>query len=118
MEEQKQAPPSSIEGSQADEDHWLSFKNQHEGISSKFQIKKSFYNEAKSNAKKIRSNKKNPTKSHTYYSKIKSGLSSPLHSEKQQDHIYQTAIPNTVDISLIFPSYLELDHLYLRRTGK
>ena len=99
MEEHKEVPPSSIEGSEDNNnsDSWLTFKNQHEGISSKVQIKKSFYNEAKSNTKKLRSNKKNPTKSGSYYTKKKSGLSSPIYPEKQEDHIYQTAIPNTVN---------------------
>ena len=70
---------------------WLTFKSKHEDITSKVEMRRDFYEETKANAKKLRSNKKNPTKQSTYYT-----ASSPLHPGKSEDHIYQTAIPNTV----------------------
>lgn len=70
---------------------WLTFKSKHEDITSKVEMRRDFYEETKANAKKLRSNKKNPTKKASYYS-----ASSPLHPSKSEDHIYQTAIPNTV----------------------
>lgn len=70
---------------------WLTFQSKHGDLTSKVEMKRSFYNETKANVKKMRSNKKNPTKQASYYT-----ASSPLHPSKSEDHIYQTAVPNTV----------------------
>jgi len=75
---------------------WLYFKNTIDDINSSLTIKQRFYQETKSNAKKIRFNKKNPTKSSKYYTESLQSAASPMHPGKAEDHIYQTAIPNTI----------------------
>lgn len=101
MEEEQKVPlPSApqLTSTNSQSNPWLSFKNTIDEVTSSIHIKQRFYQETKSNAKKIRSNKKNPTKSSKYYMESLQGASSPLHPTKAEDHIYQTAIPNTVEL--------------------
>ncbi len=78
---------------------WVSVKNDWNNIRSKFYIKKEFHQEHKTNFKKIRFNKRNPTKTLDYYQQY------PLYKDanvfldfnKVHDRIYQNSIPNTVN---------------------
>jgi len=100
MEEEQKIPlpsPPQLTSTDSQSNPWLSFKNTIDDVTSSIHIRQRFYQETKSNAKKMRSNKKNPTKSSKYYMESLQGASSPLHPTKAEDHIYQTAIPNTVD---------------------
>jgi len=98
---------------------WVSVKNDWNNIRSKFYIKKEFHHEHKTNFKKIRFNKRNPTKTMDYYQQY------PLYKDanvfldfnKVHDRIYQNSIPNTVNPLTPVDSKL-LDHLYLRRAGQ
>jgi len=77
---------------------WVSVKNDWNNIRSKFYIKKEFHHEHKTNFKKIRFNKRNPTKTLDYYQQY------PLYKDanvfldfnKVHDRIYQNSIPNTI----------------------
>jgi len=99
MEEEQKIPlpsPPQLTSTDSQSNPWLSFKNTIDDVTSSIHIRQRFYQETKSNAKKMRSNKKNPTKSSKYYMESLQGASSPLHPTKAEDHIYQTAIPNTI----------------------
>ena len=93
-EEHKIQPPGLPSGQEASDksDEWLCFKNQYEDLTSKVHLKKQFYEKTKLTAKKIRSNKKNPTKA----SNSQFSADSPMLPKISEDSIYQTAIPNTV----------------------
>lgn len=81
---------------------WLAFQNTYDAYSNKAYISKDFYAEHQSCAKKYRCNKKNPTKSKDYYQEKKKYDKSGCNAKKPSDNIYETAIPNTVRLSLNF----------------
>ncbi len=78
------------------ENSWLCFENEFEEIPSTFKVKKSFYEEMKAYHKKIRINKKVPTKATMPLQKSTDPFDSPIQSPSNEDCVYQTAIPNTV----------------------
>ena len=90
MDEEEKIAPQQLEEVSDKPDEWLSFKTNFEELTSKVHVRKDFYEKTKLNSKKMRCNKKNPTKSHS-----NSGESPMLHTISE-DKIYQTAIPNTV----------------------
>lgn len=119
MEEEQKVPPQHPPVNHTGHANpWLFFKNQYEDIVSKVNLRKTFYEESKKNAKKVRSNKKNPTKNSSYYSTENAGNASPIYPSKKEDHIYQTAIPNTVIFifELIFLYYNRL-HTLMKALG-
>ena len=79
-------------------DEWLSYQNKNNGVDSKFYVNKDFHQEHKENLRKLRFNKRNPTKGPTYYENISvSGENpAPLSFSSPCDHIYQSSLPNTV----------------------
>ena len=75
---------------------WLAFQNKFDAYSNKAYISKEFYAEHKSCSKKLRCNKKNPTKTQSYCQEKKRPDKSGCNAQKPSDNIYETAIPNTV----------------------
>ena len=79
-------------------EEWVSVKNEVNDIKSRYYIKKEYLHEHKTNSKKLRFNKRNPTKNSDYYydNPLYKDANCLLDSVKTYDRIYQNAIPNTV----------------------
>lgn len=86
---------------EASRNPWISYRNSYNDIDSKCSIRSNFFDENRSNTRKLHFNKKNPTKSSRYYQDVqkqtfKTGVI--LDSGSTNDHIFQTSLPNAVDI--------------------
>lgn len=79
-------------------DDWLSFKSQHDDISSKFYLSKDFYEEQKGSLKHFRFNRRNCSRVPRYCDQdlASMGPETSFDHEKLHDQVYQSSIPNTV----------------------
>mgnify|MGYP003577135180 FL=1 len=75
---------------------WLAFQTKSEGYSNKTYINQDFYKEHRSIARKFRFNKRNPSKTPVSCEDSFSDQRCGVFTQKTQDLIYETAVPNTV----------------------
>ena len=85
-------------------DDWLSFKSQHDDISSKFYLSKEFYEEQKGSLKHFRFNRRNCSRVPRYCDQdlASVGPDTSFDHQKLHDQVYQCSVPNTVTLFAIY----------------
>lgn len=81
---------------------WACFQNKANNCHNKTYINKDFYEEHRSSCKKFRSNKKNGCNPCESVEEAKICPQSSNLGHKSKDVAYETAIPNTVNVFLLF----------------
>jgi len=78
---------------------WLAFQTKSEGYTNKTYINQDFYKEHRSIARKFRFNKRHPSKTPVSYEDGCTEQRTGVFTQKTQDLIYETAVPNTLTYS-------------------